>query len=157
MSINRVNAVLPPADAAEIMTAMSGIKAKLNFAVNLSPEERRSLPKMGDKSEGFVRAALNTAIAHPEVLPGTFSLDEMRTDVALIDALQPIAQEIGELLSLIDDTLLEARSEAYTAALVVYHYSKGTSQGDALDKAADTMAQHFARKSRTETPTTPSK
>ena len=55
MSINRVNAVLPPADAAAIMTALSAIKTRLNFLINLSPKDRRDLPKMGDKSEGFAR------------------------------------------------------------------------------------------------------
>ena len=155
MSINRVNAVLPPADATAIMTAIGALKTRLNFLINLSPEERHDLPKMGDKSESFVRVALNAATAHPEVMPGTFSLDEMRTDVALIDALQPIEQELSELLSLIDDTLLEARSEAYTAALVVYHYAKGTSQGEALDKSADAMARRFVRKSHAVSVPTP--
>jgi hypothetical protein len=147
MAQNRVDATLAQADVDAVMAALVTIRQKLPFLVNLSAEDRRALPKMGDKSQGFVRAAQQVAALHPEILPGTFNGADLQKDVVLFDALKPISIELALIGGLIDDTLLEVGSEAYAAALVFYQHAKGTAFGDALDEAADSMSRRFARKS----------
>ena len=54
MPENRVSAQLSEADRQAVYAAIETIRTKLNFLIDLTPEERRSLPKFGDKSRGFV-------------------------------------------------------------------------------------------------------
>lgn len=58
MSDNRISASLSQADRDAVMKAIATIREKLPFLVDLTTEERRSLPKMGDKSRAFVSKAL---------------------------------------------------------------------------------------------------
>jgi hypothetical protein len=43
---------------------------------------------------------------------------------------------------------MELGSEAYTAALAVYQYTRAAGKGAALDGALDALGQRFARKSQ---------
>lgn len=69
-----------------------------------------------------------------------------RRDVALLGALQPILLALSQLQELVDDTYLVVGSEAYAAALVVYHYAKTSGAGAALDGVVDDLGRRFARK-----------
>ncbi len=146
MNTNRIDATLSPSDKDEVLAAIATIKQKLPFLTDLSPEERRALPKMGDKSRAFVSKAAEVAAQNPDFLPRAFDVNEMRRDLELFEALQPIAVSLTQLQELMDDTLLAAGSEAYAAALVVYNYAKTSGQGAALDAVADELSRRFARK-----------
>ena len=154
MNTNPIDATLSPEDQAAVLAAIATIEEKLPFLVDISPEERISLPKMGDKSRAFVSKAAEVATQNPDFLPRSFDVDEMRRDVALFEALQPIALGLTQLQELVDDTLLSAGSEAYTAALVVYNYARNSGKGQALDAVVDEMSRRFARKARSVTPKT---
>ena len=54
------------------------------------------LPKLGDKTQPFVRKAVDIVLQHPELLPAGF-LDEMRKDAQLLDGLSPILLAIDLL------------------------------------------------------------
>jgi Mlc titration factor MtfA (ptsG expression regulator) len=55
MSYQNITGTLSPADIQEIKAALQTVQKKLPFLVTLSPEERRKLLKMGDKSLAFVK------------------------------------------------------------------------------------------------------
>jgi len=152
MPDNRVNATLTPADQQAVIDAINTIREKLPFLIDLSLEERRALPKMGDKSRAFVSQALDIATQNSDFLPRSFDVEEMRKDVALATSLQPIMTGITQLQELVEDTYIAVGSEAYTAALVVYNYARSSGKGAALDNLLDEMGQRFARKSRTPPP-----
>lgn len=52
-----------------MLQAIATIKEKLPFLVDLSADDRKTLPKMGDKSRAFVSKALEVAAQNPEFLP----------------------------------------------------------------------------------------
>jgi len=148
MAENRISTSLSPADREAVMAAVSTIREKLPFLMDLTVEERRSLPKMGDKSRAFVSKALEVAIQNPDFLPRSFDIEEMRRDVELFQALHPILLSLTQLQELLDDTYLAVGSDAYAAGLVVYNYAKNSGQGAGLDAVVDEMGRRFARKSR---------
>lgn len=148
MPDNRVSASLSDADRQAVLAAVQTIRQKLPFLVDLSPEERHKLPKMGDKSRAFVGQALTVATQNEDVLPRSFDVEEFKRDVELLDALQPVAAALAQLYELVDDTLLEVSSEAYASALAVYGYARAGGKGSALDGLLEGMAQRFARKTR---------
>ncbi len=147
MTTNRISASISKADREAVMQAIATIKEKLPFLVDLTIEERKSLPKLGDKSRGFVSKALEIAAQNPDFLPRSFDLDEMRRDVELFEALYPILLSLTQLQELVDDTFVAVGSEAYAAGLMVYNYAKASGKGTGLDVALDDMGRRFTRKS----------
>ena len=110
---NRVSATLTTEDKQAILKAIATIRAKLPFLIDLTPDDRRSLPKMGDKSRAFVKKAAEIAQQNEGILPRAFDLDEMLRDVQLSEDLYPILLALGQLHELLDDTYLTVGSEAY--------------------------------------------
>jgi hypothetical protein len=148
MSNSPISAQLSQADRDAVMAAIATIKAKLPFLIDLSAEERKALPKMGDKSRAFVSKALEVASQNTDILPKAFDLEEMRKDVELAEALYPVVLGLNQLQELVEDTYTLVGSEAYAAALLVYTYAKAAGKGSGLDSAVDEMGKRFARKAR---------
>ena len=146
MSTTPISATLAQTERDAVLQAISTIKEKLPFLVDLSSDDRKTLPKMGDKSRAFVSKALEVAAQNPEFLPRSFDLDEMRKDVQLFEALYPVLLSLTQLQELVDDTSLAVGSEAYAAALQVYSYAKASGQGAGLDTVVAEMRKRFTRK-----------
>jgi hypothetical protein len=155
MPDNHVSASLSQADQQAVLAAINTIREKLPFLIDLTPEERRTLPRMGDRSRGFVAQALEVATQNTGMLPRAFDVEEMRKDVELLAALSPVITALAQLNELVDDTFMAVGSEAYTAALFVYQTARTAGKGAALDGALDALSQRFARKSRGSLPRTP--
>ena len=148
MPDNSISAELSQADQQAILAAVNIIRQKLPFLVDLTPEERRALPTMGDKRRGFVAQALAIAEQNEGILPRSFDVAEMRKGVALLESLRPILTALAQLCELVEDTYMAVGSEAYTSALLVYQFARSAGKGAALDSALETLSQPFARKSR---------
>ncbi len=148
VTTNQISATMTPADREAVLAAVATIKAKLPFLMNLTPEQRKSLPKMGDKSQAFVNKALEVATQNPDFLPRSFDLDEMKRDVELFQALYPVFLALTQLQEAVDDTVIAVGSDAYAAALLVYNFAKANGKGTGLDAVIDEMGKRFARKSR---------
>lgn len=148
MPIAPISASLSAADRFAVMDAVATIKEKLPFLVDLSTADRKTLPKMGDKSRAFVSKALEVASQNPEFLPRSFDIEELRKDVQLFESLYPLLLMMTQLQELLDDTCLAVGSEAYAAALQVYTYAKASGNVAGLDALVGEMGQRFARKPR---------
>jgi hypothetical protein len=146
MNTNRISATLAQTDREEVMQAIATIKTKLSFLTDLSPEERKALSKMGDKSQAFVTMALEIATQNQDYLPRSFDVEEMRKDVELYDQLRPILVALSQLQHLVEMTSMIAGSEAMGAALTVYRSAKVHGQGTGLEAVLNEMSQRFARK-----------
>jgi hypothetical protein len=139
MPANRVSVNLSAAEQQEVMTAIATIRQKLSFLVPMSPEERGDTVKLGDRKRAFIRKVLEIAAQNPEFLPHSFDLEEMRHDLKLFEALQPMLLALAQLRELIDDTAVAAGSEAYSAALEVYRYAKANGTVAGLDDFIEAM------------------
>lgn len=145
---NKIDAALSKADRDQILNLIQQIRALLPFLVDLSPEERKSLPRMGDKRRSFVTEALTLAEQDDSFLPRSFDVPEMRQDVELTENLYPIAVALTQLAEFVDDTYTIAGSEAYAAGLAVYNSAQRNGKGSALDELVDLLGKSFARKSK---------
>ncbi|MBD2354127.1 hypothetical protein H6G41_05735 [Tolypothrix sp. FACHB-123] len=154
MADTQVSAKLSAADREAVMEAIGTIRQKLPFLIDLSTEERKALPKLGDKSRAFVSKALEIAAQNPDFLPRSFDVDEMRRDIELFEALYPILLSLTQLQELVDDTSVAVGSEAYAAGLLVYNYAKASGKGAGLDSMVDDLGRRFARKAKKVQPQT---
>lgn len=148
MPSDRVSATLSEADRRAILDAIHAIREKLPFLVDLSPEERRSIPRMGDVTLPFVEGALEAASGNEGMLPRSFDLGEFRRDVALIRDFAPVLMAIEQLRELADDTMMAVRSDAFTAGLLVYKSAKLAGGGEAVDRLIANLSRRFARRPR---------
>jgi len=143
---NKISTTLTADDQQAVMEAINLIRSRLPFLIDISLEERRTLPKMGDRSRSFVDKALEVAVQNEGILPRSFEVEEMNRDVALFESLYPIMLSLNQLQELVEDTCLVVGSEAYSAALVVYASAKQFGKGAGLDAAVDELGKRFARK-----------
>ena len=126
---------------------MADIQAKMPFMIDLTVDDRRSLPKLGDKSRAFVDHGLVLATQNEGILPRNFDLDEYRRDVALVRQLEPVVLAMRQLMKRLEDTYMAAGSDAYSQTLVVYQVAKLAGKCGALDEHLDSLARRFAHKS----------
>ena len=155
---NRISASITPDVRAAILQTITSLQTQLPFLLDITPEERQALPKLGDKSKAFVAKALELATQNSGFLPKDFDVEEMRKDVQLYDDLSAIRQAMAKVFELIEDSWIVTGSEAYIAALTIYTYAKNSSVGTAgLDGSIDELGARFARKAKSVVPKTPPK
>ena len=104
MQQNRINFTLTAEQKAAIITAVEALETALPFRVSLDNTERRRLFKLGSKSEGFVREALEAARNHAEFIPPSITLDDLDRDAELRDVLLTCVQRVGTLYTQLVDT-----------------------------------------------------
>jgi len=125
---NRISFVISPEAVANIRTAIETINQNLPELVNLTVDDRRTLPKMGDKSFAFVSKAFEYANQIPKVVPGFLDMDEFEKDTNGYSELRKVLNPLQQLVEKLDDTTMLTGSEAYTAALVFYTALKGAAK-----------------------------
>jgi hypothetical protein len=112
---------IPAALLAENLTKMGEIATSLKpYLVNLTPEERQSLPKLGNKSLAFGEKAFEYAEANPEFYPSYLNFEDFKTDMADATGLRVLGITAQQIIQGIEDTVMVAGSEAYNQALLFY-------------------------------------
>lgn len=86
----------------------------------LTPEQARSLFKMGDKTVATVQKVDGFVETNPEFIPSYMDTAEFRKDSRVVKQLAPLASVAGQLASDISDTMTLAGSEALMNALLYY-------------------------------------
>ena len=132
LQTNSVSGNLTEKDREFILASFEDMKHRLSFAAELSGE--RSLCRLTESSRKFVTKALALAMNNSEMLPRSFDLEEFERDAQLLDALEPIKQELQDLTQLVDQLIDAAGSDAFTAALEVYQVAKMSRRGEELDE-----------------------
>jgi hypothetical protein len=94
------------------------------YATPLTPQERRELPIMGDKTLSFVEKAFEYAKENPDLCPSFLSISDFNIDMEDAIGLRVVRNNIDQAFEMIDDIVLLSGSEAYQAALAFYHYIK---------------------------------
>ena len=110
----------------EILTALKAKLAEANelikpYAVTLTPDERHSMLKKGDKSDSFVTKSFEFSKTNPEFLPFYVNQQEFEIDITDASNLLAVATVANQIANAVDDTMMTAGSEAYYAALAYYN------------------------------------
>ena len=96
---NKVSATFTAADKQAILKQLAGIRQLLKpvLSHSLSPEERKNMAKMGDKSLAFVGKALDYAGKNSSLVPPYLDLAEANKDYALAADLKEFSHELAPL------------------------------------------------------------
>lgn len=126
MSTTNIVSIQIPAEVkAAVIAKLGEVREILKpYLVALTPDQRRELPKMGDKSLSFVQKTLGYIRSNPEFAPPFLNVEELSIDTVGAFDLQEVLQLLDPLCADVNDTELLCGSEAYMAALVYYNSVK---------------------------------
>jgi hypothetical protein len=148
---------IPDADWPEIDAAILTLETKLGAKLlDLTPEERGQLTKMGAKSEAFGRQALIVGRQNAGKLPEetVTDLTAEEGDLSALDKLRPRYTRILALTEKADDTVLALGSDIMVFALFLYGLLKALGKGAGLDELKAQMGARFTRGPRKAKPAT---
>jgi hypothetical protein len=122
---------IPETAIQQIRQQISGILTTLQpFVTALTPQERQSLLKMGDKSLTFVEKAHDYAHDNPNLVPGFLDMTAFDVDFADAHGLWSVLTLVKQLQETLEDTVMVAGSEAYHGALAFYHNTQAAAKQD---------------------------
>ena len=154
MQQNRVNVTLTTEQKAAIIAAVEALETAIPFRISLDNTERMRMLKLGQKSEGFVREALEAARNHPNYIPASISLEDLDRDEEVREVLLTCVQRVGALYTQLQDTATAAGSDLMKGATAIYRALRANAEGAGLDQTLGTLHQRFDRPSRKQTPPT---
>jgi hypothetical protein len=112
---------IPDSVITQVQTKLNEIKSLLKpYSVPLTPSERHSVLKMGDKSLTFVEKSHDFAVENPGFVPPFLNMPKFDIDFADAHGLWTVRNDAQQVYEMIDDTTMVSGSEAYQAALVFY-------------------------------------
>lgn len=144
---NQFPATIPAATLQQVQQHLDAIKAALHpYLISLTPEERRTMLRMADKTVAFVQKTTDYATSSPAFVPPFVDLEELEQDVAGFTALTPLHQQLEQLALDLDSTMMTAGSEAYGNSLTIYNNIKflAHNKQPGAQAAFDDLRQRFA-------------
>ncbi|PZX15919.1 hypothetical protein LX69_02113 [Breznakibacter xylanolyticus] len=142
---------IPAQTLTEVQRKLTEVTTLLRpYMASLTVADRQVLPKMGEKTLAFVTKAREYAGQQPELLPAYINKADFDIDVADAVNLIALKSQIDQMASLIDDTMLLAGSEAYTASLAFYNSVKQAARQNVPGAKVihDDLSARFATRSR---------
>jgi hypothetical protein len=155
---NRISAVLTAQDITDILAAITTIQGKLPFLLSLTAQQRKELPKMGDKSAAFDEKCYTYMTSNPEFLPGFVELDEVNKDRALREQIVQFYPQLSALYETVDDTLMVLGSELWMADLAYYQSTREAARRNrpGAESIYANLRERFPGAAQTAKPTPPS-
>jgi hypothetical protein len=110
-----------PKDLAKLVEEVRALRKKVeSFTISLSPEERKHVvTKLRPGADAIVTIVGSQAAKNEIKLP-KISVQGMKWDLDLAQMLQPLLNEVTMLHERVEDTVLEAQTEAWWATTAYY-------------------------------------
>jgi len=145
MSQNLVSLSFTPAQIAAIDKALDSLEASLAGLIALDAEERRSLMRMGAKSEPFCRQTISALVLNPQVVPPSLDVAGGQADLAAFDTLRPRFQRIHKLAERAEGTEAALGSDLMSLALEGYALLKVAGKNAGLEGLRKDLSGRFQR------------
>ncbi|SHJ67499.1 hypothetical protein SAMN02745146_3666 [Hymenobacter daecheongensis DSM 21074] len=143
---NQFQSDIPAAVLEKVQKSLNDIKAALQpYLISLTPDERKTMLRMADKTVAFVQKTTEYGTNSPAFVPPFVDFDELKQDVAGLTALTPLHQQLEQLALDTDSTMMMAGSEAYGNSLTIYNNIKfmAHNKQPGAQTAYDDLRQRF--------------
>ena len=128
---------IPAADLQAAKAALEQVQQILApYVIALTPEQRKTIPKMSDGTEPFVGKVIEYAESNPQFLPPFVDKGEFDKDWEAISGLLPLLRLCTQIQDTLSDTTMLAGSEAYISALSYYNSVKQAAKVNVPDAKA---------------------
>ena len=152
VSQNLLSLTLTDTQLAGIDDALTSLESQLTGLISLDGDERRSLMRMGNKSESFCRQTLGALALNPQVVPPSLKLADGQADLAAIDRLRPRLQRLQRLTERAQDSDIALGSDVMSVALEGYALLKVSGKNQGLEGLRKDLSARFAKSPRQEEP-----
>ncbi len=95
---NRISKVLTKDETEAIQQGITTVKGALGFLQNLTPNERKNLPKINSANKIFAEDSIHILEGKPKWIPEALTAEEARKDLKLFEQLDPVILELESLL-----------------------------------------------------------
>ena len=154
-SQNLVSLTLTDTQLSVIDQSLTDLETQLSGLIAMNAAQRKSLARMGDKSESFCRQTLNVLAQNPQVVPPSVALQEGLADLEALDRLRPRLQRMLRLTERAADTETALGSDVMNVALQGYALLKVAGKNQGLEGLRRELGSRFAKSARqVETPPT---
>jgi hypothetical protein len=143
---NIISIEIPESDVKLVLEYLYKIQEVLKpYLIALSPEDKRKLLKMGDKTVSFVEKTLDYVKSNPEFVPIYMDVKEFEKDTTAVKSLIAMLNPAIQIEQGLNDTEMLAGSEAYTAALIYYNSVKQAAKNNIPNASAiyDDLSKRF--------------
>src|SRR6187402_434855 len=150
-SQNQLSITIPDETIATVLKNLQECRDLLHpFLLALTPEERQSIYKMGDKTLATVLKTKDYVVTNPQFVPSYMNVPEFVADATVVNQLSPITNLATQLSRNVEDTMMLAGSEALQEALVYYGQIKeAASKGvPSAGPIYEDLKQRFTKKPR---------
>jgi hypothetical protein len=128
---NLISIVIPPEVITAVTEAINVIVTQLKpYLIALKPEERKKLPKMGDKTMPFVSKVIEYTGTNPEFIPAFLDIAELKNDFNAVSVLNQMFRPLSEVVDNLNDTILTLGSDSYKGSLKYYDSVKMSAKND---------------------------
>lgn len=155
MSQNLVSLTITDEQLQLVDQALGQIEAQLPGLIALNTAQRRTLIKMGEKSEVFCRATLSLLDQNPQVVPPSMPLADAKADMTALDRLRPRMQRLARLSERAKDTEMALGSDVMVTSLQGYALLKVAGRNQGLEGLRQSLGSRFAKAPRAVEPEDP--
>ncbi len=128
---NKIDFTIPDDVITSVTTKLNEIITEMSpYVISLSPEERRELPKMSDKTQPFVEKALDYTTSAPQFAPPYMDTQGLANDMSVHSQLTPLLRLARVICDNFDDTVMQAGAESYVCSLTYYNSVKMAAKMD---------------------------
>lgn len=145
---NLLSLALPDAQLAEIDATLDELERLLSGLGSMDAERRKTLARMGGKSEAFCRQALTALEQNPQLVPPSLKVAEARADLDAIDRLRPRLQRLQRLTERAQDSETLLGSDVMACALQGYAILKVAGKDQGLEGLRKELGTRFAKGAR---------
>lgn len=152
---NRISIEIPAADLAAARAALQQVQTILApYVIALTPDQRKTIPKMSDGTEPFVAKVVEYADDDPQFLPPFVNKEEFEKDWNAVSGLLPLLRTCTQIADTLNDTAMLAGSEAYISALSYYNSVKQAAKVNVPDAKAiyEDLRKRFEGQGRRQQP-----
>ncbi len=128
------------------------------YLIALTPDQRKEMAKMSDKTVPFVEKNLEYCGSAPQFVPPFMDCEALYGDVKVTQQLTPLFRIVKGLSDGLDDTVMSAGSEAYINALNYYNSVKQAAKNNVpvAKSIYDDLSKRFEKTKKPKvTPTPP--
>ena len=157
-SDNRISIEITAAQKTAIVNAVTALKTALTgIIINLTKDERQSLPKIADKTLAFDEKCKAYMASRPELVPSFLDTAELALDRKLIEDLLPCLRELAPICEGLEDTVSLAYTDVYVADLAFHANVKQAAKRGVpgTDTIYDDLKERFPGRPKAEPPTPP--
>ena len=152
MSQNLISLTLSDEQQSAAAAALTALEAAFAGLMSLDGDERRSLLRMGPKSEVFCRQTLSVLAQNPQIVPPSLNLVEAHADLLALDRLRPLLDRLQRLAERGQDTEAALGSDVMDLALEGYGLLKVSGRNQGLEGLRKELSSRFAKSRRASVP-----